>query len=245
MSASINFWPLIGVAVVAVGFMCRFNPMAVVSVAAVITGVAAKFPFYEILAVIGKDFVKARNLPLITLLPLPIIGVLERHGLREFVQQVIAKVRAATPGRVLISYMLLRELSSSAGLMSLGGHAQMVRPLIAPMAEGVAKTRYETLNGAQLQRLRALAASTDNVGLFFGEIAFVAYGGILFTQNVMRNFGANVDATSLALAAVPISVFAFCLHALRLYLFDAWLQKDVQRNAAKVAPSPTHEECRP
>jgi uncharacterized membrane protein len=245
MIASINFWPLIGVAVVAAGFVCRFNPMLVVSVAAVVTGLTARFSVHDILAVIGTDFIKARNLPLITLLPLPVIGVLERNGLREFVQRAIAKVKAATAGRVLILYLFVREASAAIGLMSLGGHAQMVRPLIVPMAEGVAKNRYENLSKRQSQRLRALAASTDNIGLFFGEDVFVAYGGILFTQTVLHNFGVNVDATSLAFAAVPIAVFAFIIHAVRLYRLDAWLAKNAQPDATDDVAASQHEECHP
>ena len=34
----INYWPLLGIALVVIGFALRFNPMLVVAVAAIVTG---------------------------------------------------------------------------------------------------------------------------------------------------------------------------------------------------------------
>ena len=39
-------------------------------------------------------------------------------------------------------YFVAREGTAALGLMSLGGHAQTVRPLLAPMAEGAALNEY-------------------------------------------------------------------------------------------------------
>jgi uncharacterized membrane protein len=83
MGTAVNLWPLIGVAVIIVGFILRFNPMLIVAAAAIITGLAAHFPIDRILTAIGTGFLKTRNIPLIILLPLAVIGLLERHGLRE------------------------------------------------------------------------------------------------------------------------------------------------------------------
>jgi len=102
MQSTVNLWPLIGVAVIIVGFVLRFNPMLIVAAAAVITAIAAHFPPDRILAAIGSGFIKTRNIPLIILLPLAVIGLLERHGLRERAQTWIASIKAATatPARV-------------------------------------------------------------------------------------------------------------------------------------------------
>src|ERR1700733_3296915 len=116
MSTAVDFWPLIGVAVVALGFACRFNPMLVVTVGAIATGIAAKMPLQDLLAQLGTGFVKARNLPLITLLPLPVIGLLERHGLREYAQRVIVRIRAATAGGLLVLYLFVREVRAALGV---------------------------------------------------------------------------------------------------------------------------------
>src|ERR1700709_1223947 len=142
MGTAVNLWPLIGVAVICGGFILRFNPMLIVAAAAIVTGLAAHFPIDRILTAIGTGFLKTRNLPLIILLPLTVIGLLERHGLRQHAQAWISRIKSATTGRLLIVYLAARQLTAAIGLTSLGGHPQMVRPLIAPMAEGAAEARY-------------------------------------------------------------------------------------------------------
>ena len=67
------------------------------------------------------------------------IGLLERAGLQERARTLIGKLQAATVGRLLIVYLLLRARSRRLRTSSIGGHAQMVRPLIAPMAEAAAE----------------------------------------------------------------------------------------------------------
>ena len=74
MTNAVNLWPLIGVAVIIAGFVLRFNPMLIVAAAAIITGFAAHFPVERILTAIGSGFLKTRNIPLIILLPLAVIG---------------------------------------------------------------------------------------------------------------------------------------------------------------------------
>ena len=138
MPTDINLWPLLGVVVIIVGFVLRFNPMLVVIVTAVVTAFAAHFPVDRILAAIGTGFIKTRNLPLIILLPLAVIGLLERYGLRQHAQRWISSIKSATAGRLLIVYLGARQMTAAIGLTSLGGHPQMVRPLLAPMAEGAA-----------------------------------------------------------------------------------------------------------
>ncbi len=108
MGTAVNLWPLIGVAVIIVGFILRFNPMLIVAAAAIITGLAAHFPTDRILTAIGAGFLKTRNIPLIIWLPLAVIGLLERHGLRERAQIWISGIKAATVGRLLIVYLLIR-----------------------------------------------------------------------------------------------------------------------------------------
>ncbi|MFP3249179.1 MAG: DUF969 family protein, partial [Paraburkholderia sp.] len=43
MQTAVNLWPLIGVAVIIVGFVLRFNPMLIVAAAAIVTALAAHF----------------------------------------------------------------------------------------------------------------------------------------------------------------------------------------------------------
>jgi uncharacterized membrane protein len=225
---AINLWPLIGVAVIIAGFVLRFNPMLVVIVTAVVTAFAANFPVERVLAAIGTGFVKTRNLPLIILLPLAVIGLLERHGLRQHAQRWIGGIRSATVGRLLIVYLGARQLTAAIGLTSLGGHPQMVRPLLAPMAEGAAEAKYGRLTDKVRHKLRAFAAATDNVGLFFGEDIFVAFGAIVLMTTFLREAGIDIEPIHVALWGIPTAVCAFAIHAFRLWRLDRSLARDLR-----------------
>jgi uncharacterized membrane protein len=226
MQTAVNLWPLLGVAVIVVGFLLRAHPVLVVVAACAVTGFAAAMDVEHLLTSLGVAFIKTRNLPLIYLLPLAAIGLLERFGLREHAQAGVARIAAATTGRLLIVYLFVREGSAALGLTSLGGQASMVRPLVAPMAEGAAEARYPALSDPMRYRIRAMAAATDNVGLFFGEDIFVAFGAILLMQTILRAEGIEVDPLHMALWGIPTAVTAFIIHAWRLHRLDDAIRLD-------------------
>ena len=232
MVSEVNLWPLVGVAVIVAGFILRFNPMLVVIITAIATAFAAGFPIDRILSTLGTGFIKTRNLPLIILLPLAVIGLLERHGLRQHAQNWISSIRSATAGRLLIVYLAARQLTAAIGLTSLGGHPQMVRPLLAPMAEGAAEARHGKLSDKVRHKLRAFSAATDNVGLFFGEDIFVAFGAIVLMTTFLREAGIEVEPIHVALWGIPTAVCAFLIHGWRLYRLDAALGRDIAREKA-------------
>ncbi|CNI65454.1 membrane protein [Yersinia massiliensis] len=228
MEQTVNMWPLIGIAAIVIGFLLRINAVLVVISAGIITGLAALMPIATILEKLGEGFLNTRNLPLILLLPLAVIGLLERHGLKERAQAWISHIKSATSGRLLIVYLFVREGTAALGLTSLGGHAQMVRPLLAPMAEGAAKTRYGELPEKVRYRLRAMSAATDNVGLFFGEDIFVAFGAIIFMHNFMlESGGIQTEPLHIALWGIPTAICAFLIHAYRLQRLDKHLAAEL------------------
>ncbi|MBW6029313.1 DUF969 domain-containing protein [Klebsiella sp. CVUAS 11332] len=230
MGESLSLWPLIGIAAIVVGFVLRFNPVLVVIVSGIITGLTAHMPIATILEKLGEGFLNTRNLPFILLLPLAVIGLLERHGLKERAQMWIAKIRSATAGRLLIVYLFVREVTAAMGLTSLGGHPQMVRPLLAPMAEGAAEKNFGALPGEVRYRLRAMSAATDNVGLFFGEDIFVAFGAIIFMHNFMlESGGIQTEPLHFALWGIPTAVCAFLIHSARLWRLDRHLQRELDK----------------
>ncbi|WP_145554283.1 DUF969 domain-containing protein [Yersinia bercovieri] len=228
MEQTVNLWPLIGIAAIVIGFLLRINAVLVVITAGIITGVAALMPLATILEKLGEGFLNTRNLPLILLLPLAVIGLLERHGLKERAQAWIAQIKSATSGRLLIVYLFVREATAAMGLTSLGGHPQMVRPLLAPMVEGAAETRYGELPEKVRYRLRAMSAATDNVGLFFGEDIFVAFGAIIFMHNFMlESGGIQTEPLHIALWGIPTAICAFLIHAFRLQRLDKQLAAEL------------------
>jgi uncharacterized membrane protein len=218
-------WTLLGVAVIALGFALGLNPLLAIALAALASGLAAHLSPVEILSALGKAFNENRYVSVVFLV-LPVIGLLERAGLQERARALIGQVRAATAGRLLLGYLLLRQITASLGLTSLGGHAQMVRPLIAPMAEAAAERSLGELDAATRARLRAHAAAADNIGLFFGEDIFIAIGSILLIRGFMETSGVSVQPLALSLWAIPTAIAAFVVHGTRLLLLDRRLARE-------------------
>ena len=231
MAPDVSLWPLIGVAVIIAGFVLRFNPMIVVVGAGIVTACAAGFGVVQTLTAIGTGFLKTRNLTLAIILPLATIGLLERHGLRQHAQAWIQRFRQATAGQLLVVYLAVREIAAALGLTALGGHVQMVRPLIAPMAEGAAEARHGPLPDRIRYKLRAFAASADNVGLFFGEDIFVAFGAIVLITTFLHEAGIDVDPLKVAFWGLPTAGVAFVVHAFRLLRLDRTVAREMREEA--------------
>jgi uncharacterized membrane protein len=220
-----NYWPLLGVAVVVIGFVLRLNPVIVVVSAGLVSGIAAGMSLPDLLALLGESFVSNRAL-LLFAFTLPTIGLLERAGLREHALAWIERLRGVTLPRLLTAYLGVRQLLSMFGLIDIAGHAQTVRPLLAPMAESAAKKSHDTLDRAQTQRVHALAAATDNVGRFFGEDVFLAFGGVLLIQGFFAQHGITLEPLQIALWALPTAIAAFVIHTIRIAFFHRHLLRN-------------------
>jgi uncharacterized membrane protein len=212
---------LLGVAVIVLGFALRFNPLMVVVAAALTSGLAAGLPPLEVLAAFGKAFNTNRYVT-VAWLVLPAIGLLERAGLQEKARATIRSIRAASAGRILLVYLILRQLSAALGLVSIAGQAQTVRPLVAPMAEAAS----EPLSDQRREDVKAMSAATDNVGLFFGEDIFLAIGSILLIVGFLDQSGITVEPLHLSMWAIPSAIAAFFVHGARLLLFDRALSRE-------------------
>lgn len=232
---------LLGLGLLIAGFVLKLHPLRVVALAMCAAALSAGLEIFQLLALIGEAFRKNRFLILFVLV-LPMIGLLEQRGLREQSAALVGKLKGLTASRLLISYLALRQGAAALGLTSLGGQAQTVRPLLVPMAEAAAQrattqstalqstarqsaTSSSTTASATTapanttqpqQELRALCAATDNVGLFFGEDVFVAFGAVLLMQGFLADNGIIVDALHIALWGIPTALCAFAIHAARL-----------------------------
>ena len=218
----IDYWPLLGIALVVLGFALRFNPLLVVAVAAIVTGLLAHMPFLKVLGVLGHGFNENRNVTLIYIV-LPVIGLLERYGLQQQARALIRGMRSATTGRVLILYLGFRQIFAALGLTTIAGHAQTVRPLVAPMALAAAEKERGELDDDTAERVKEMSAATDNVGVFFGEDIFLAVSSILLIQGALAGFGIQLTPFELSVWAIPTAICAFVIHGTRLLLFDRTL----------------------
>jgi uncharacterized membrane protein len=242
---------LLGIGVVILGFVLRANPLLVVMAAAMTTGLAAAWTpeagpqvmyvaALSTLAAFGKAFNDNRYVSLVWCVLLA-IGLLERAGLQERARALISTVKAATVGRVLWVYLVVRQFAAALGLTSLGGHAQMVRPLVAPMAEGAAETHYAALPDRERYLIRSHAAAADNIGLFFGEDIFIAIASILLIKAFLEQNGIIVEPLELSVWAIPTAIAALAIHSIRLWLLDARLRRtlnarDRNLGSAETAP---------
>ena len=218
----IDYWPLLGIALVVFGFALRFNPLLVVAVSAIVTGLLGHMAFLKVLATLGHGFNENRYVSVIWII-LPVVGLLERYGLQQRAQALIANMRGATTGRLLIVYLGLRQILSALGLTTVAGHAQTVRPLVAPMAVAAAEQQHGKLDEDSAERVKAMSAATDNVGLFFGEDIFLAIASILLIQASLASFGIQLTPFQLSIWAIPTAICAFVIHGTRLLLLDRQL----------------------
>ena len=219
-----NYWPLLGIALVVLGFALRLNPMLVVTGAALVTGLLAGMDLVEVISTFGKAFNDNRIIAIVWIV-LPVIGLLERFGLQQQAASVIRKLRTATTGRLLVLYLLYRQVTAAIGLHSTAGHPQTVRPLVAPMALAAAEKEHGALNEDSREEVKAYAAATDNVGLFFGEDIFFAIGSIVLIQQTLATYGYNLAPFELAIWAIPTAIIAFLVHGARLMLLDRRLAR--------------------
>jgi uncharacterized membrane protein len=225
---------LIGIVIVVAGFVLRINPLLVVTSAGLATGLASGLGPVAVVTAFGKAFAESRFVAIVWLV-VPVIGLLERAGLKERARTVIAAIPAATTGRVLMIYFAIRQTTAALGLISLGGHAQMVRPLVAPMAEGAAEHRFGSLPSRIRHRIRAHAAAVDNIAVFFGEDIFIAIGSILLIKGFLEQNGIHVEPAQLALWAIPTAASALLIHFVRLLLLDRGLARELSAPAAEPA----------
>ena len=128
-------------------------------------------------------------------------------------------------GPFLIGYLAFRQITSALGLTSIAGHAQSIRPMVAPMAEGAVEGRAGELDANTRQQTRAMASATDNIGLFFGEDIFIAIGSILLMVGFLASSGITIDPIHLSLWAIPTAIVAFLIHGARLIFFDRRLRR--------------------
>src|SRR5215216_1481374 len=96
-----EWFKLIGIGIVIVGFALKLRTTLVVVVAALVTGLVAGLPLFTmggregIIDMLGRAFSENRLMTLF-LITLPAIGLAERFGLQEQSAVLIRRVRAAT-----------------------------------------------------------------------------------------------------------------------------------------------------
>ena len=91
---------LIGILIIIIGFILKFDTIAIILIAAVVTGLVAGMDIVEVLSTLGKAFVDQRLVTLF-MLTLPMVGLIERFGLKQQASKLISNVKKITTGRLL------------------------------------------------------------------------------------------------------------------------------------------------
>jgi uncharacterized membrane protein len=228
-----EWFKLIGIVIVIVGFALKLRTTLVVVTAAIVTGLVAGLPLFTTVAnpqqegiinMLGRAFSENRLMTLF-LITLPAIGLAERYGLQEQSAVWIRRVRAATVGRLSILYQLFRVLHGILGLR-LVGHASFVRPLIFPMSAGAAEAKNQgEVEPEKLELIKAANAASENYGNFYGQNLSVVQPGILLVYGVMKAVGYEVNLLRLIWFTIPIVLLSILFGAIQFRWLDRRLDQ--------------------
>ena len=217
------------------GICLKWNTLLTLLLAGITAGLVAEMSPVLILENIGRAFVANRFMAIFILI-LPVIGILERHGLRERSQMLISKMRNASPALIMTFYTGLRQILAAVGLQ-MDGHVTFVWPIIAPMLEASAEKKVaavtkrentpsdEVLSEKLRMKIRAMAAASENFGNSYGNLLFVTGNGLLLIKSVMDYSGYSVELAKMAKYALPSCAAAFFLCAAYYFLFDLSLSR--------------------
>ncbi|KAJ51310.1 putative membrane protein [Clostridium tetanomorphum] len=214
---------LIGILIILIGFIIKLDTIAVVVLAGIATGLVSGMSFNDVMTTLGKAFVENRYMS-IFIISLPVIGLLERYGLRERAAYLISKLKSATVGRLTSLYLVIRTVAAMFGIR-IGGHVQFIRPLILPMAMGAGKNRYGKMDKEDVETVKGLEGAVENYGNFFGQNFFVASGGVLLIVGVMKEQGYIVEAVDIAKASLPIALIIMVIGSIQFLYYDKKFDK--------------------
>ena len=114
-----ELFKLVGVLFVVVGFILKWDTIATVVAAGIITGLVAMMngtmTFIEIFETLGSSFVSQRTATLFGL-TVGIIGICERYGLKDKAVDFIKKLSKLTTGGLLSVWLIIRTLSAAFSL---------------------------------------------------------------------------------------------------------------------------------
>lgn len=218
-----EYLKLIGIVIIVLGFALKFDVLATVLLAGLVTGIVAGMDIPHILSILGESFVSNRLMS-IFLIIFPVIAIIERYGLKERAAYLIGKIKNASAGKVLAIYMLVRT-AASAFNVRIGGHVQFVRPLTLPMSEAAAKvSKQSDLSENEVEELKGHAAAVENFGNFFAQNCFAAASGVVLIQGTLSMYK-EVTLPSIAMASIPVMVITVVFTFLQVFLFDRKVKK--------------------
>ncbi|MCU5746284.1 DUF969 domain-containing protein [Staphylococcus sp. SQ8-PEA] len=223
---------LIGILIIIIGFLVKMDTIAIILIAAIVTGLVSDMDFSTILATLGKAFVDQRLVTLF-ILTLPVVGLIERFGLKKQASNLIGKIDKITSGRLLTLYLLLREVAGVASIR-INGHPQFVRPLINPMTQSALRTKYgltnQQVDEKDIDKIKAKTSAVENYGNFFGQNLFIGSAGVLLMVGTFKSLHIKVNAVDLVLASLPVAIITLVIVWISNISFDRYLERKYGRS---------------
>ena len=219
-----SYLPLLGILVLVLGFALRFNPMLVVPIAAITTGLLAGLDLNEVIAKLGKAFNDSRAI----IIPWVVLPVDRPAG-------ALRPAAAVGGGDPLVPGGDRRAAADPLSLLSpahLGDRPSCHAPAMRRRCGRWSRRwrwrrrsgRRRSTNGPA-SASRRMPPATDNVGLFFGEDIFIAIGSIVLIQQTLEAYQIVLRPLDLALWAIPTAIAAFIIHSARLLMLDRALTR--------------------
>lgn len=214
---------LIGILIIVVGFALRLNAIAIVMAAGVVTGLVGGMSIPEILATLGDTFVANRYMAMF-IITLPVVGVLEKNGLKQVAGNLIAKMKKATPGLIAVGYTVIRG-ALAAFNVSFGGVAGFIRPVICPMAEASVEKYGTKLEEEDKDTIKAMNSAAENIAWFFGQVLFIAGSGVLLVKSTLEPFNYEIDPIRAIKAEIPVFIIAVIVSGIYFMMIDKKIMK--------------------
>ncbi len=218
---------LIGIFIIIIGFILKIDTLAIVVIAGIATGFVGGLDFNEILTKLGEAFVANRYMTLF-IITLPVIGLMERYGLKERAAWLIGQLKNAKADGVLSIYLAFRLVMAALSIR-MSGHVQFGRPLVLPMAEGATRSKYKGVTENDLESIKGLTAAAENYGNFFGQNLFIGASGVMLIIGTLTELGIPVDAkqgpTTIALYTFPIAFLALIIGIIQFRLNEKRRQR--------------------
>ncbi|OON99291.1 MAG: hypothetical protein ATN35_13475 [Epulopiscium sp. Nele67-Bin004] len=212
-----------------IGFILKLDTLFTILTAGIITGLISGLNLNEILTILGTAFIDNRNITLFVT-TLPLIGIIERYGVRQRATTLIYSAKNKTVGEILTLYMIIRQIAGALYIRTLG-HMQFVRPLVNPLAQSSAETEFNKIDDETHEKIKALSATTENLSHFFGQNLFDGSSGVLLITSILILQGFDVNAVIISQASIIMALVALLIVVIQNILFDKSLSKKYDRGA--------------
>lgn len=223
---------LIGIVIVVLGFALKFDAILTIVLSAVVTALVGGLGVNGLLETLGDSFVSNRSMSIFVIVML-VTGTLERNGLKQGAGNLIGKIKGASAGVVLGAYALMRGMFGAFNV-SFGGVAGFVSPIIMPMATAATEKAVEKPSEEYIEELKGMSSAVENIIWFFTQCLFIGGAGGLLVQSTLKELGYEVELIDLAIAEIPVAIFAIFVTITYFILKDRRLKnKELKRKGDK------------